>query len=91
MCVVSMITDGWKDQFPHRFPEFPNITRGEFEALKKEVEELKKLLLEAKKFDEITGQPNCEMEDKVKLLKEIAKVVGVDLKSVFNTTQSGNK
>ena len=88
MCVVSMIADGWKDQFPHRFPEFPNVTRCEFEALKKEVEELKKLLLEAKKFDEVTGQPDCEMEDKIRLLKEIAKVVGVDLEGVFRTTQA---
>lgn len=59
------------------------ITRTEFNALKKEVEELKKLLLAAKEYDEKTGQKDCEVEDKVALLKKIAELVGVDLSEVF--------
>lgn len=96
MCVVSNIGDQWRDSFPNRWPNFvPNVTpnqttwpkmdvtRDEFEALKREMEELKKLLLAAKRFDEATGQPNCEMDDKVKLITEIAKLVGVDVSEVF--------
>lgn len=91
MCTVSMIGDGWRDQFPQRWPTItpgvttePEVTRAEFEALKKEMQELKDLLKVAKKFDEATGQPNCEVDEKVRLIKEIAKLVGVDMKDVFD-------
>lgn len=59
-------------------------TRAEFNALKNEMEELKKLLLAAKQYDEATGQPNCEMEEKVELITKLAKLVGVDMQEVFN-------
>ncbi len=58
-------------------------THAEFEALKKEVENMKALLIKAKIYDEVNNQKDCEMEEKVKLLKDIAKLVGVDLTEVF--------
>jgi hypothetical protein len=97
--MISYIGDSWKDQFPEKFPNFPQppynppyvpphfefgVPRQEFEALKKEMEELKKLLLAAKAYDKATGQPDCEMDDKVKLIKAVAKAVGVDLGDVFD-------
>lgn len=92
MCTVSMIGDGWEQQFPNRWPQvipnlpsIPEVSRTEFDALKKEMQELKKLLMAAKKFDEATGQPDCEIDDKVKLIKEIAKLVGVDMAGVFDS------
>src|SRR4029077_15180212 len=51
------------------------ISRVEFEALKKEVEELKKLLVRAKEYDEKNGEPNCEMDEKVAILRAVAKAV----------------
>lgn len=63
---------------------FNNPTRAEFEALKKEIEELKILLQAAKKYDEATGQPHCEQDDKVAFLKKVAEWVGVDLNEVFD-------
>ena len=86
MCVVSMIGDQWKGNFPTIYPKFPEVTKSEFHTLKKEVEELKKLLIAAKQFDEATGQKDCEMEDKIKFIKQVADSVGVDLSEVF-----GNK
>lgn len=95
MCMVSNIGDGWAEKFPHHWPQIPpnpppkfniiqsGISKADFDALKKEVQELKKLLEAAKKFDEATGQPDCEMDEKVKLIKAIAKLVGVDMESVF--------
>lgn len=96
MCMVSNVGDGWGQKFPEHWPKFnppppqatpfvipSGVSKEEFEALRKEVMELKKLLEAAKKFDEATGQPDCEMDEKVKLIKAIAKMVGVDLGDVF--------
>ncbi|HET9285670.1 MAG TPA: hypothetical protein VFR24_27270 [Candidatus Angelobacter sp.] len=93
MCVVSFVGDYYKDQFPHKSywdrilvptTPFPNtipasITREEFDDLKKTVLEMKDLLIKAKEIDEKTGQPDCEMEEKVELLRKVAKLVGVEL------------
>ncbi len=91
MCIVSNIGTGWGDNFPDRWPEVPSspvypipqISRHEFDELKREMEALKKLLQEAKKFDEATGQPDCEMEQKVKFIKQIAEALGVDMSGIF--------
>lgn len=59
------------------------VSQEEFDKLKKDVEELKELLKAAKKYDEATGQKDCEMDEKVEFIKKIAKFVGVDLNDVF--------
>jgi hypothetical protein len=98
MCVVSMIGDHYNDKWsPYKkstlFPdqsstsitynfEIP-VSRTEFEKLKKEVQDMKELLIKAKLYDEKNNEPNCEMESKMAFLKEIAKAVGVDLEEVF--------
>lgn len=88
MCTVSMIGDHYSDKwkkpdYTNIFNNFPSISRPEFDALKKEVEEMKKLLERALAYDKANNEPHCEMEDKVKLLKQVAKMVGVDLDTVF--------
>lgn len=87
MCVVSMIGDDWRNRnfdWSDYFIKPDNSpTREEFEALKKELESLKKLLKAAKIYDEETGQPNCEMDAKVDLIKKLAEIVGVDLEDIF--------
>ncbi len=93
MCVVSMIGDHYNDiwkisppipdwKYPFCAP-IPEVSRAEFETLKKTVEEMKELLIKAKEYDARTNQPNCEMEEKVELLKNVAKAVGVDLSEIF--------
>jgi|SRR5882724_1939250 len=96
MCIVSNIVDGWRGNFQPRYPQvptlptfpIPEISRAEFNALRAEVEQLKKLLLEAKNFDEMTGQPDCEMESKLKFMKQIAKALGIDMNNVFEKRYS---
>lgn len=95
MCVVSSIGDYWKNNLPDKYPwvepyvggagtyNYIPVSREEFDALKKDVEELKKLLQAAKEYDEKTGQPHCEHEDKIALIKKIAELVGVDMKDVL--------
>lgn len=55
------------------------VSREEFEQLKREVQDLKALLVRAKEYDEKNGEPKCEMEEKVNLLKKVAELVGVDI------------
>ena len=62
------------------------VTREEFNELKRQVEEMKKILKVAAEYDARNNEPHCEIEDKVKLLKEIAKLVGVDMSDVFPQT-----
>lgn len=95
MCVISMIGDHYNDKWdpfkkinPYTIPtsdleRFLAPNRQEFEALKKEVEEMKKLLERALKYDIENNQPECEIEDKVALLKKVAELVGVSLEDVF--------
>lgn len=96
MCTVSAVGDLYRDrwtqpQVPNIYPNTyqPNIvismpvTRAEFDALKAEVEEMKSLLKAAKRIDELTGQPDCEMDEKLAVLRKVAEMVGVDLDDVL--------
>ena len=92
MCTVSNMGDMWRDNWlnkqPYIAPSYPQVfptgpTQNEFNDLKKEVEALRKLLEAAKQYDQETGRPDCEMDDKVALIKEVAKVVGVDMSKIF--------
>ena len=92
MCTVSYIGDDFNKRIGERFPNYthwiqPVINHGpsreEFEALKREMQELKELLKAAKKYDDATGQRDCEMASKIELLTKLAELVGVDLSEVF--------
>ncbi len=95
MCVVSMIGDHFHDKWDplkqiqpstittDQLHKYLAPTRKEFNDLKKEVEEMKKLLERALEYDKRNNEPNCEMEEKVALLKKVAKMVGVDLNEIF--------
>ncbi len=103
MCVVSMIGDHYNDKWKDLFPNipisptppynqrsiFPEITREEFNQLKKEVEDLKELLKRAKIYDEKNNEPNCEIETKMAFLREVAKFVGIDLDEVLKPKLNG--
>lgn len=98
MCAVSMVGDHYRDQFQQR-PWFPavyapmpagdgaapviQVPRSEFEALKKEVEGMKELLKRAKKYDEDNNEPACEVEEKMEVLRKVARLVGVNLDDVI--------
>ncbi len=88
MCLVSVIADDFNRRHNpldwQRLQQTSTpVSRQEFDALKKEVELLKEILQKAKEFDEKTGQPDCEKEEKIALLKKIAEIVGVDLSEVL--------
>jgi hypothetical protein len=86
-----MVGDHFQDkwnQYPYNDllnkAQLGNITRWEFEELKKEVKEMKDLLVKAKIYDTQHNEPDCEIEDKMKFLKECAKLVGIDLDDILN-------
>ena len=98
MCVVSMIGDHYRDHWtdPQRdgwhIPYVPPtqpivlpspVSKEEFDALRKEVLEMKKLLKRAKDYDEKNNEPDCEIDEKMELLRKVAKLVGVDLDDVI--------
>ncbi len=72
---------------PYVFPGWPTaipavqplVAKEDLDEIKREVAELKELLKKSRKYDEKTGQPDCGLEDKKKLLRELAERLGVDL------------
>ena len=94
MCVVSMIGDHfnekWREPYkPYTYPNYPvnsfqqEVSKEEFDQLKREVEELKALLKRAKIYDEKNNEPNCEIEEKMEFLRKVAELVGIDLNDVI--------
>lgn len=97
MCVLSFVGDHYQKTWPERYPWIvpnqpepikpmvipPSVSREEFNTLKREVEDMKRLLKAAKEIDEMTGQPDCEIEDKVALLRRVAEVFGISLDDVL--------
>lgn len=57
--------------------------RAEVDKLKNDFANLVKLLKLGKALDEATGQPDCEMDEKIELIRRIADAVGVDLEDVL--------
>lgn len=92
MCVASTIGDTWRQDFPQRWPHVRPFdtdpmafaTKQEVQELRRELFELRELLAAAKKFDEATGQKDCEMGEKVALIKQLASLLDVDLKGVLD-------
>lgn len=66
------------------WPPIPHhITREEFDALRREVLDMKELLRRAKEYDARNDQVDCEVEEKLAVLRKVAELVGVDLKDVI--------
>lgn len=68
---------------PNQTKSLVPVDKTEFEALRKEVLEMKELLKKAVEYDKRNNEPHCELEEKVALLKKVAEVFGVDLSEVF--------
>lgn len=98
MCVVSMIGDHYNDKWnqPDYQDIFKRlgqqtstvkyefgVPRSEFDALKKEVEEMKELLKRAIEYDKKNDEPDCQLEGKIATLRKIAELVGVNLDDVL--------
>lgn len=70
------------NQWPFQIPA-SGPTQSEFDALKREVWDMKELLKLASEYDRKTGQPDCETDEKMAVLRGVAKLVGVNLDDVL--------
>lgn len=61
---------------PYTLPPLPPIHQP---LTPEEINELRELLKRAKKYDEETGQKDCELESKKETLRILAKQLGVEL------------
>jgi hypothetical protein len=68
-------------QFP--FEEKPTVSRWEYEQLRKEVEEMKQLLIKALDYDKKNNEPDCQIDDKLATLRKIAELVGINLDDIL--------
>lgn len=102
MCVVSMIVDHYGDKWRQpgwQQPPTPGfdalqvhltqITRLEFDQLKKEVLDMKELIKKALDYDKKNDEPDCQKDEKVQIVKDVAKLVGVSLDDLFPEGKRG--
>lgn len=79
--IPQKVTDDyikWLDDYIKH--DRPAPTRKEFEDLQKNFDNLKKEVLErAAEYDKRNNEPDCEVEEKVNLLRQVAKLVGVNI------------
>lgn len=100
MCTVSMIGDHYMDKWKFPSPGRPwdgstsmpsEVSRMEFEELKKEVLEMKEILKRAKKYDEDNNEPDCEIDEKMAVLRKVAELVGISLDDVLGKPVEGRQ
>lgn len=102
MCTVSMVMDHQIGIWPQRRPEIfppdqmqswpvmPAVTREEFDTLRREVEDLRSLLIRAKEYDRRNNEPDCEVDEKMAILKKVAGALGIDVADVVAKEGSGH-
>ena len=77
-------TNKWAGEpYNQIFNNLPNVSREEFDVLKKDVEEMKELLKRGKEYDMKNNEPNCEIEEKMIMLRKIAEAVGIQLDDII--------
>lgn len=93
MCVYSMVMDHYQQTWPQIYPwvqpvcpdpskHYPpprELTPEEKEA---ELQKLKDLIERARKYDRDNNEPECELESKRQVLRDMAKQLGIDIEFV---------
>lgn len=88
MCIVSIVTDDYLKKWPQQnnpywADNFKTVTREEFDRLKKEFEKFKREAKQARQQDIAENNEDCEMAQKIEIVKKIANSLGVDLEDIF--------
>lgn len=77
MCVVSMIFDHYHDKWFPLVPLVPQYPLPQPAVTPEEVAEFRRLLDRAREYDRRNNEPDCELLEKKRKLKELADVLGV--------------
>lgn len=86
MCVVSMIMDHYDDEWRRKY--WPSTRPLQIPLpmplpipgpTPEELAEFRRLLERAREYDRKNYEPDCEMESKKRLLREMAAKLGVDI------------
>ena len=96
MCVVSMVYDHYYEKWkntppppnpyiypPPPYPIMPWVAPPSGLPTQQELEEFRRLLERARKYDIETGQKDCELEEKKRKVKELAESFGLDIEFVL--------
>lgn len=81
MCTVSMVMDHYHDKWrplvptpqPAPFTQWPHM------PTQQEIDEFRKLLERARKYDQEHNQPDCELAEKRQRLLDLAKELGIEI------------
>ena len=87
MCSLSMVVDqGRRDlealrqQWPQPLTGLENFNRDRrMEEIERRVKALEDLMAAAKKYDDETGQPDCETAEKKEALRVLAEKLGIPI------------
>ncbi len=94
MCVVSMVMDHYQQTWPQVYPWVspyphcpdPSAHEPKFlpreltqEEKDRELQKLKDLIERAQAYDVKNNEPDCELESKRKVLKDMAKQLGIEI------------
>lgn len=81
MCVYSMVMEhgiGWMKEPTYQPQSWPK-EESRIKELERRIKDLEVLLEKAKKYDEETNQKDCELDEKKKVLKDLAEQLGVEI------------
>ena len=81
-----MVAERWQEHYQPVYPvyQFPQVSREEFEELRREIQGLKLALALATQIDKVSNQPDCEMAEKIDYIRKMAEWLGVDLEDVLD-------
>ena len=87
MCVVSNIYDYGRQQIEQQWPWVtpsiesvpPEVTKEDIAEIRRELAELRDLIKAGQRYDEATGQPDCELEEKTELIRRLAELLDVEI------------
>lgn len=84
MCFVSVVMQGQIDQWQQQLPKNPWNQEPRLgpqpntpEELERQLQAFKDLIERARQRDLLENQPDCEMEDKKRILQELADKLGI--------------
>lgn len=82
MCTMSMVMDHYGDEWRRRYiPSQPQIVPFIPPPVPstQELDEFRRLLDRAREYDKKHNEPDCELDSKKQILKDLAAKLGVDI------------